>query len=50
LRLGRVAVDRSAQGVGLGGELLLAARRRALSVAAEIGGAALATDAKHGSR
>jgi GNAT superfamily N-acetyltransferase len=45
-RLGRLAVDRSAQGSGLGGELLLAAGRRALSVAIEVGGVALAIDAK----
>jgi GNAT superfamily N-acetyltransferase len=45
-RLGRLAVDRSAQGSGLGGELLLAAGRRALSVAVEVGGVALAIDAK----
>jgi GNAT superfamily N-acetyltransferase len=46
-RLGRLAVDRSAQGSGLGGELLLAAGRRALSVAVEVGGVALAIDAKN---
>ena len=45
-RLGRLAVDRSTQGSGLGGELLLAAGRRALSVAVEVGGVALAIDAK----
>jgi GNAT superfamily N-acetyltransferase len=45
-RLGRLAVDRSAQGSGLGGELLLATGRRALSVAVEVGGVALAIDAK----
>lgn len=45
-RLGRLAVDRPAQGSGLGGELLLAAGRRALSVAVEVGGVALAIDAK----
>jgi GNAT superfamily N-acetyltransferase len=45
-RLGRLAVDRSVQGSGLGGELLLAAGRRALSVAVEVGGVALAIDAK----
>jgi len=45
-RLGRLAVDRSVQGQGLGGELLLAAGIRALSVAAEVGGVALAIDAK----
>ena len=46
-RLGRLAVERSAQGSGLGGELLLAAGRRALSVAVEVGGVALAIDAKN---
>ena len=45
-RLGRLAIDRSAQGQGLGGELLLAAGERALAVAAEVGGVALAIDAK----
>jgi GNAT superfamily N-acetyltransferase len=47
-RLARLAVSRSSQGSGLGGELLLAAGRRALSVAAEVGGIALAIDAKGG--
>jgi GNAT superfamily N-acetyltransferase len=41
-----LAVDRSAQGQGLGGDLLLAAGERALAVAAEVGGVALAIDAK----
>ena len=45
-RLGRLAVDRSLQGQGLGGDLLLAAGVRALAVAAEVGGVALAIDAK----
>jgi GNAT superfamily N-acetyltransferase len=45
-RLARLAVGRSSQGSGLGGELLLTAGRRALSVAAEVGGTALAIDAK----
>jgi GNAT superfamily N-acetyltransferase len=45
-RLGRLAVGVSLQGRGLGGELLLAAGIRALSVAAQIGGVALAIDAK----
>ena len=45
-RLGRLAVSMSLQGRGLGGELLLAAGVRALSVAAQIGGVALAIDAK----
>lgn len=46
-RLGRLAVDQSAQGQGLGGDLLLAAGERALAVAAEVGGLALAIDAKN---
>ena len=46
-RLGRLAVDRSVQGRGLGGELLLAAGERALAVAAEVGGVALAIDARN---
>jgi len=45
-RLGRLAVDRPVQGQGLGGDLLLAAGARALAVAAEVGGVALAIDAK----
>lgn len=45
-RLGRLAVDRSMQGVGLGGQLLLAAGARALAVAAQAGGVALTIDAK----
>lgn len=45
-RLGRLAVSLSAQGRGLGGDLLLAAGMRALGVAAEVGGVALAIDAK----
>ncbi len=45
-RLGRLAVDRSMQGQGLGGDLLLAAGARALAVAVEVGGVALAIDAK----
>ena len=45
-RLGRLAVDRSAQGQGLGGDLLLAAGERAQAVAAVVGGVALAIDAK----
>jgi len=45
-RLGRLAVSRSIQGRGLGGDLLLAAGGRALVVAAEVGGVALAIDAK----
>ena len=45
-RLGRLAVDRSVQGQGLGGDLLLTAGERALAVAAQVGGIALAIDAK----
>ena len=47
-RLGRLAVDRSVQRRGLGGDLLLAAGTRALAVAAEVGGVALAVDAQDG--
>jgi GNAT superfamily N-acetyltransferase len=46
-RLARLAVNRSAQGQGLGGQLLLAAGRRCLLAAAEIGGVALLIDAKN---
>lgn len=45
-RLGRLAVSREVQGRGLGGDLLLSAGLRALAVAAEVGGVALAIDAK----
>lgn len=45
-RLARLAVDLSVQGRGLGSDMLLAAGVRALSVAAEVGGVALAIDAK----
>jgi GNAT superfamily N-acetyltransferase len=48
-RLGRLAVSRSVQGQGLGGDLLLAAGSRALAVAAKVGGVALAIDAKDAS-
>jgi len=44
-RLGRLAVDRTVQDRGLGGDLVLAAGERALAVAAEVGGVALAIDA-----
>lgn len=46
-RLGRLAVSLSVQRRGLGADLLLAAGERALSVAAEVGGVALAIDAKN---
>ena len=45
-RLGRLAVSTSVQGRGLGGGLLLAAGRRCLAVASEVGGVALLIDAK----
>ncbi len=45
-RLGRLAVDRSVQGKGLGGGLLLAAGRRCIAVSQEVGGVALLIDAK----
>ena len=45
-RLARLAVGTSLQRRGLGGDLLLAAGVRALSVAAEVGGVALVIDAK----
>ena len=45
-RLGRLAADRSMQGQGLGGDLLLVAGERALAVATEVGGVALAIDGK----
>lgn len=46
-RLVRLAVDVSAQGQGLGGQLILAAGRRCLLAAAEIGGVAMLIDAKN---
>jgi GNAT superfamily N-acetyltransferase len=46
-RLARLAVDRSVQKQGLGGQLLLAAGRRCLLAAAEVGGVALLIDAKN---
>jgi len=46
-RLARLAVDRSFQGHGLGGQLLLAAGRRCLFVATQAGGVALLIDAKN---
>lgn len=44
--LGRLAVDNSVQGKGLGGQLLLAAGRRCLNVASQVGGVAMVIDAK----
>src|SRR5271167_741715 len=46
-RLGRLAVDRSAQGRGLGGALLLRAADRCIRVAQDVGGVALLVDAKN---
>lgn len=45
-RLGRLGVSISLQGKGLGGDLLFAAGSRALAVATQVGGVALAIDAK----
>jgi GNAT superfamily N-acetyltransferase len=46
-RLGRLAVDKSLQGRGLGGALLLRAADRCIRVASEVGGVALLIDAKN---
>ena len=46
-RLARLAVDRTFQGQGLGGQLLLAAGQRCLLVATEVGGVAILIDAKN---
>ena len=46
-RLGRLAVYSAVQGKGLGGQLLLAAGRRCLLAAAEVGGVAMLIDAKN---
>jgi GNAT superfamily N-acetyltransferase len=46
-RLARLAVNRPAQGHGLGGQLLLAAGRRCVLAATEVGGVALLIDAKN---
>lgn len=45
-RLARLAIDRRFQGSGLGGQLLLAAGRRCLRAATEVGGVAMVIDAK----
>ena len=45
-RLGRLAISLAAQRRGLGSDLLLAAGTRALAVATQVGGVALAIDAK----
>jgi predicted N-acetyltransferase YhbS len=46
-RLGRLAVNSQVQGQGLGGQLILAAGRRCLLAATEVGGVALLIDAKN---
>lgn len=46
-RLARLAVDLSAQGRGLGGQLLLSAAKRCLRASQEVGGVALLIDAKN---
>lgn len=46
-RLGRLAVSLSVQGKGFGADLLFAAGERALAVARNIGGVALAIDARN---
>jgi GNAT superfamily N-acetyltransferase len=48
-RLARLAVDKRWHGKGIGGQLLLAAGRRCLLVAKEVGGVALLIDAKNDS-
>jgi GNAT superfamily N-acetyltransferase len=45
-RLGRLAVDMSYQGSGLGGQLLIAAGHRCMAAADLVGGVALVIDAK----
>jgi GNAT superfamily N-acetyltransferase len=46
-RLGRLAVERSVQGKGLGTQLVLAAGRRCLWAAEQVGGVAMLIDAKN---
>jgi GNAT superfamily N-acetyltransferase len=46
-RIGRLAVEQSVQGRGLGGSLLLRAAARCIRVAQEVGGVALLIDAKN---
>jgi len=46
-RLARIATDHRWQGQGLGGQLLVAAARRCLRAAAEVGGVVLIIDAKN---
>ena len=45
-RLGRLAVDKSVQGAGLGGQLLVAAGKRCLAASELVGGVAMVIDAK----
>ncbi len=45
-RLGRLAVDKSMQGQGLGAQLLLSAGKRCIQAALQVGGVALLIDAK----
>jgi len=45
-RLGRLAVSKTQQGQGLGGELLIAAARRCIRASVEVGGSLLLIDAK----
>lgn len=45
-RLGRLAVNRSAQGHGLGGELLISAATRCIKASTQVGGSMLLIDAK----
>lgn len=46
-RLARLAVDRRFQGLGIGGQLLLAAGERCLLASAEVGGVVMVIDAKN---
>jgi GNAT superfamily N-acetyltransferase len=46
-RIGRLAVDQTVQGRGLGGSLLLCAAARCIRVTQEVGGVALLIDAKN---
>jgi GNAT superfamily N-acetyltransferase len=46
-RLARLAVDRTMQGRGVGGQLLLSAGKRCLLAAREVGGVVLVIDAKN---
>ena len=46
-RLGRLAVDLSMQGRGLGGQLLVAATQRCMAAAQQVGGVGMLIDAKN---